>query len=83
MNNEVVMTAVRKSKAVRAAQEAAILAELKARKDVADATGAEARKRSRLAEIETKIAWPIVVKDFFFRMGFAAFLATVLSSFKR
>jgi uncharacterized membrane protein YdbT with pleckstrin-like domain len=77
------MTAARKSKAVREAEEAALLAEQKTRKDVADATGAEARKRSRMAEIETKLAWFIALKGILFGTGLTALLATVFPALRK
>ncbi|WP_313010805.1 hypothetical protein [Brevundimonas sp.] len=77
------MTAVRRSKVIREAEKAARLAELKTRKDVADATGAEARKRSRLAEVETKLAWFIALKNLLPGTGLTAFLAIFIPALRR
>jgi hypothetical protein len=93
-NNEGVMGAARKSKAIRAAEEAATLAELQARTAIAEAetsttirstriADAEALQRIRTAEVQTRLAWLIEIKRVFFGPALVALVTAIWHFFKK
>lgn len=77
------MSAARKSKMLEEAEEAAILAELVARKDVAHAESAEAQKRTRIAHVQTKLAWGIVIIGLLLGSGLVAIAAAFSQLFRK
>jgi hypothetical protein len=88
------MTAARKSKAIRSAEEAALIAELQKRRTLAEAASAEARlstriaeaearQRIRIAEVQTTLAWIIELKRIFLGPTIFAVVTAVWHALKK